>query len=83
MFTKDDYLKIFNAANNKNIKVSDLKGSIKPIIIQLNDYLGVSRFNHYTPANKLVQMGVSLDYFDEQTLNNFENVFKTINKLFQ
>lgn len=83
VFTKDDYLKIFNAANNKNIKVSDLKGSIKPIIIQLNDYLGVSRFNHYTPANKLVQMGVSLDYFDEQTLNNFENVFKTINKLFQ
>jgi predicted ATP-dependent endonuclease of OLD family len=83
MFTKNDYLKIYNAANKKDVKVSDLKGSIKPIIIQLNDFLGVSRFNHYTPANTLVQMGVSSDYFDPQTLDNFENVFKTINKLFQ
>lgn len=83
VFTKDDYLKIYNTANKKEIKVSDLKESIKPIIIQLNDYLGVSRFNHYTPANTLVQMGVSSNYFDPQTLNNFENVFKTINKLFQ
>lgn len=83
LFTKEDYLKLYNEAFGKDIKSSDLNGSIKPIIIQLNTYLDVTRFNHYSPANKLVQMGVSADYFDGHTLDNFEKVFNTINKLFQ
>lgn len=83
IFTKEDYLKIYNEAFGKEIKVSDLNESIKPIIIQLNTYLGVTRFNHYSPANKVVQMGVSPDYFESQTIDRFEKVFQTINKLFQ
>lgn len=83
IFTKEDYLKLYNEAFRKDIKLSDLNSSIKPIIIQLNNYLGTSRFNHYAPANKLVQMGVSSDYFDNCTLDKFEEVFKTVNKLFQ
>lgn len=82
LFTKEDYLKLYNEAFGKDIKLSDLNGSIKPIIIQLNTYLSVTRFNHYSPANKLVQMGVSSEYFDNRTLDNFEKVFNTINKLF-
>ena len=64
------------------INVSDLNTSIKPIIIQLNTYCGTTRFNHYTPAYKLIQMGVSPDYFDSRTLDNFERVIKTVNNLF-
>ena len=82
LFTKEDYLKLYNEAFGKDIKLSDLNGSIKPIIIQLNTYLGMTRFNHYSPANKLVQMGVTSDYFDGRTLDSFEKVFNTINKLF-
>lgn len=83
LFTKEDYLKLYNEAFGKDIKLSDLNGSIKPIVIQLNTYLGVTRFNHYTPANKLVQKGVTADHFDDRTLDNFEKVFNTINKLYQ
>ena len=82
MFTKEDYLKIYNEAFNKNIKLSDLNTSIKPIIIQINHHLGVERFNHYIPANKLIQLGVNTDFFSEETLNTFEKVFKAVNKLF-
>ncbi len=82
LFTKEDYLKLYNKAFDQNINVSDLNTSIKPIIIQLNTYCGTTRFNHYTPAYKLIQMGVSPDYFDSRTLDNFERVIKTVNNLF-
>jgi predicted ATPase len=84
LFAKEDYLKLFNSAftDHSDISVSDLNSSIKQIIIQLNKKLGVERFNHYRPANELVKRGIGKDNLSAVTLDNFEKVFKIINKLF-
>lgn len=85
LFIKSDYLKLFNSAFNEysEIKESDLNSSIKQIIIQINKHINKDRFNHYRPANELVKLGVSKDYFSPETLDNFEKVFKEMNSLFE
>lgn len=85
LFTKSDYLKLFNAAfqEHTDIKVSDLNASINQIIIQINQHLGVPRFNHYRPANELVKQAVDELFFEAETLERFEKVFEEINKLFE
>ena len=84
LFEKSDYLKLFNSAFSEygNIKESELNSSINQVIIQINQHLGISRFNHYRPANELVKMAVDKSFFEAETLNRFEMVFKEINKLF-
>jgi predicted ATP-dependent endonuclease of OLD family len=84
LFKKSDYLKIFNPAFTEysDIKEAELNADIKQIVIQINQFFGLQRFNHYRPANQLVKMGVDKSFFDKQTLDNFENVFVDINKLF-
>lgn len=85
LFEKDDYLKLFNEAFDKEyspIKVSDLDKSIDTITRQINKVIGKDRFNHYRPANKLNQLGVIAKYFSVKTLDNFEKMFGEINKLF-
>lgn len=83
LFTKEDYLKIYNLGfPEKQIKIKDLDTKIKPIIIQINKFLKIDRFNHYMPANKLAAKGVDTSFFSETTLDNFEKVFKQVNKLF-
>jgi len=57
--------------------------TIKPIIIQINQHIGVDRFNHFRPANELVKTGADKSFFAEETLDNFEKVFKEINTLFK
>ncbi|MCF6287975.1 MAG: AAA family ATPase [Proteobacteria bacterium] len=85
LFVKEDYLKLFNSAFNDipDINVSALNTSIKQIIIQINKHIEKDRFNHYRPANELVKLGVSADFFSSETLDNFEHVFKSINRLFE
>lgn len=85
LFAKEDYLKLFNSAfkDIKNIKESELNPTIKQIIIQINKHIGEVRFNHYRPANELVKLGINKDYLAPETLDNFEKVFKEINKLFE
>lgn len=84
LFVKEDYLKLFNSAFSdiQDIRESELNTSIKQIIIQINKHIGKDRFNHYRPANELVKLGVSKDYFKSETLDNFEKVFQEINNLF-
>lgn len=84
LFTKSDYLKFYNDAfSDKTISLTDLNDKIKPTLVQISKFLGVSRFNHYRPANKLASKGVGPDYFEAQTLDNFEKVFAEMNKLFE
>lgn len=85
LFSKEDYLKLFNSAFHeyKNIALSDLNLGINQIIIQINKFLGVERFNHYRPANELVKVGTDKTTLTAQTLDNFEKVFKEINGLFE
>jgi predicted ATP-dependent endonuclease of OLD family len=85
MFDKEEYLKIFNAAFDKEypeVKLTDLDTSIDTILKQINKVIGKERFNHYRPANKLNQLGVDKIYFKPKTLDNFEKMFTEINKLF-
>ncbi|MDQ2752012.1 MAG: hypothetical protein M3R72_03220, partial [Bacteroidota bacterium] len=84
IFTKADYLKIYNQAfPDKPVSLTDLDDRIKPILIQISKILNLTNsFNHYRPANKLAAKGIDIKYFEAQTLDNFENIFKDINKLF-
>ncbi|MFN9320292.1 MAG: AAA family ATPase [Chitinophagales bacterium] len=84
LFTKDDYLKIYNEAfPESKLKLKDLNVEIKPILIQITKHLNLTDgFNHYRPANKLASKGVDEKFFDQETLDNFEKVFVEVNKLF-
>lgn len=82
MFTKEEYLKIFNNAFNEydNIEISQIEMNNSRIISQINTIIN-GEFNHYKPAYQLAQMGVGKNFFSEETLTRFENMFNTINQL--
>ncbi len=84
LFAKDDYLKLFNKAFDEyeNIKVKDLNQDINQILIQIAKIIKKDRFNHYRPANQLAKMGVDIDYFSTETIDNFEKVFEKVNSIF-
>lgn len=85
MFTVDEYLKFFNAAfagEYPEIKDSDLDKTLPTILKKINKKIGKDRFNHYRPANKANQLGLSVKDFSKATLDNFEKMFKEINSLF-
>ena len=81
-FTKEDYLKIFVAAypEHKGLSLTKLDASIPKIVQQISGALSRERYNHYRPANTLATMGIGADYFQKQTLDTWEAVFKDINK---
>lgn len=81
MFSVDDYLNLYNGALEKNISRADIDDSL-PILPQLKKLNNGKDFNHYTPANYLAKNVSSLQLSDE-TLEHFENLFQTVNKLFQ
>lgn len=85
LFTKNDYLKLFNKAFEKKyaeVKIENLNENIEQILIQINQHLQIDHFNHYIPANQLSKSGFSINDFDNETISNFEKVFTEINKLF-
>lgn len=85
LFTKSDYLKLFNPAFGEfaDISVGDLDSRIERIILQVNQKISRDNFNHYRPANQLAKMGVDISFFEEETINNFEGMVKEINKMFE
>lgn len=85
LFAKQDYLKLFNLAfsEHNDIQLTDLRSDIKPILIQITQFLGIRRFNHFRPANQLARLGVDISFFEPLTLDNFESVFRQINQLFE
>lgn len=84
LFEKKEYVKLFNNAfeEYEDISIEQLDSNENQVLKQINKKIGKSHFNHYRPANKLAQMGVDSNFFEEQTLSRFENMFKEINKLF-
>ena len=84
LFSKDEYLKLFNQSFSEypNINLADLDISEKRIVQQIQKHLDVKRFNHYRPANELAKQGVDAQYFSDETLKRFEKIFEEINKLF-
>ena len=84
LFKKEDYIKVFNSAFTEypDINLSELNQNIDRIIIQINRFIDVKRFNHFRPANEIAKLGADENSFDKTTLDNFENVFKEMNSLF-
>jgi len=85
IFTKNDYLSLFNAAfTNKypEIKMSDIVGCDMPIIPQINKIIADERFDHYLPARTLLCALDKKPYLSEATLTKFSQVFEDINQLF-
>jgi predicted ATPase len=86
LFEKEEYLRYFNLAfsgEHSEVKVTDLDTAVKTTIKQINKVIGKERFNHYRPANKLIQTGAKASDFSKETLDRFDRVFSEINKLFQ
>lgn len=83
MFEIDEYLNLFNKEFDKEftkINSTDIDNT-KAIIPQINKIINRTRFNHYRPSRYLTSLCVDKDYFSNETLNRFENLFKDINNL--
>jgi len=82
MFTPDEYISLYNNAFNAKLSTSDLSTKQLPIVKKIADHIGKDRFNHYKPAITLMRSGYTTETFCDATLDNFENLFKEINRLF-
>ena len=85
LFSKKDYVNIFNESFvdiYKVVEVGVLNDRIQRIVIAINKYLEIPRFNHYKPAQLLSSRGVDASFFTNETLNNFEKLFKEVNAKF-
>lgn len=80
MFTKDEYLKLYNGAFGTSLKTADIDAD-KPIMSQLKRLNRNKSFNHYLPANYLAK-NIGILTFSDETLNNFEKLFIALNKKF-
>lgn len=79
LFNAEDYLNIYNIAFNTNIKAQDLKGS-DPIISRICRYQSIESFDHGIPADILLRKRDEiLPKLSNETLENFEKLFETIN----
>lgn len=77
LFKKEDYINLYNGAFESNVDVNIVKNG--PILNQLKK-INNDSFNHYSPANYLAKNINKIDV-SEETLDNFEKLFKTINKI--
>ena len=80
LFSKEEYLTLYNGAFGKAIQIDELD-SQKPIMAQLKWKNGNKAFNHYLPANYMAKNIGSLS-FSNDTLDRYEALFKMINSKF-
>lgn len=81
LFDISDYINLYNSEFNKNFESSDFIEE-KPILSQLKEKNEGKDFNHYRPANYLAK-NIKDVLLTEKTLENFEKLFKKINKKFE
>ena len=84
LFTQEEYLALYHAAfpDEKTISPNDLDAKKITILEQIKVATKGKRFNHYMPAQQLISGGYPMTFYSEQTLDNFENMFSEMNKLF-
>lgn len=80
LFTKEEYLNLYNGAFGASIQISDVDVN-KPIMEQLKQINGNKSFNHYLPANYMAKNIATLN-FSEETLERFEKLFMMVNRKF-
>lgn len=80
LFTPGDYIKLYNAAFGKKIKISDLQGD-DSIVKKIARHEDIERFNHDAPADMLLRdKNKWLEKLSSETLDAFEKLFKRINE---
>lgn len=79
LFSKEEYLTLYNGAFGTTVKLSDLDAD-KPIMAQLKRINGKA-FNHYSPANYMAKEIGTLT-FSTETIDRFEKLFKLVNEKF-
>lgn len=80
LFSKDEYLELYNGAFSKSIKITDLDVD-KPIMSQLKRINGNKSFNHYSPANYMAK-NIGTLTFSTETIERFEKLFALVNSKF-
>ena len=81
LFSKEEYLVLYNGAFGTSINVSNLDAN-KPIMTQLKKLNGNKSFNHYSPANFMAK-NIGTLTFSEETINRFEKLFLLVNSKFE
>ena len=79
LFTKEEYLSLYNGAFGTAVQMSELDAN-KPIMAQLKRINGKA-FNHYSPSNYMAN-NIGTITFSEDTLARFEKLFEIVNKKF-
>lgn len=83
IFQPQEYIQLFNKTFPvKKIEIEDLDKKIEGIIKQVNNLMHENRFNHYEPAYQFSTDPAFCNNLSKETLDRFENIFKTVNKLF-
>lgn len=80
LFSKDEYLELYNGAFGTSIKITDLDVD-KPIMSQLKRINGNKSFNHYSPANYMAK-NIGTLTFSTETIERFEKLFALVNSKF-
>ena len=80
LFSKEEYITLYNGAFGTSVKISDLDAN-KPIMPQLKQLNGNKSFNHYSPANYMVK-NIGTIVFSKETINRFEKLFSLVNSKF-
>ena len=78
LFTRSDYLALYNAAFGKNHKVGDLANHPDRILLRL-EALDGGKFDHWKPAEMMLRDPSKIEKLSATTLNNFEALMKNIN----
>lgn len=79
LFSKEEYLNMYNGAFGTTIQMADLDAD-KPIMAQLKRINGKA-FNHYSPANYMAK-NIGTLIFSTETIDRFEKLFKVVNEKF-
>lgn len=80
LFSKEEYLTLYNGAFGASVQISDLDMD-RPIMSQLKRLNGNKSFNHYSPANYMAKNIGTLS-FSEETIGRFEKLFSMVNSKF-
>lgn len=80
LFSKEEYLTLYNGAFGASVQISDLDMD-RPIMSQLKRLNGNKSFNHYSPANYMAKNIGTLS-FAEETIGRFEKLFSMVNSKF-
>ena len=80
LFSKDEYLELYNGTFSTSIKITDLDVD-KPIMSQLKRINGNKSFNHYSPANYMAK-NIGTLTFSTETIERFEKLFALVNSKF-